>query len=116
MASRYRMFDEVAAGGMAVVHLGLQAGDSGFSRVVAIKRLLPDLSREGDFANMFIDEARLAARIRHPNVVHILDVVHDEKQLLLVMEYIPGESLGGMLAAAIRGNHQVPAADRKSVV
>ena len=98
---RYVVFDEIAAGGMASVHLGRLIGAVGFSRTVAIKRLHPHLARDAEFAAMFLDEARLAARVRHPNVVAVLDVVHDEGELLLVMDYVQGESLS-RLARAMR--------------
>jgi len=98
---RYVVFDEIAAGGMASVHLGRLVGAVGFSRTVAIKRLHPHLARDGEFTAMFLDEARLAARIRHPNVVAVLDVVHDEGELLLVMDYVQGESFSH-LARAMR--------------
>lgn len=99
VVGRYVVFDEIAAGGMASVHLGRLLGAVGFSRTVAIKRLHPHLARDGEFANMFLDEARLAARIRHPNVVAVLDVVHDAGELLLVMDYVQGESLSRLSRA-----------------
>ena len=101
VVGRYVVFDEIAAGGMASVHLGRLMGAVGFARTVAIKRLHPHLARDAEFAAMFLDEARLAARIRHPNVVAVLDVVHDGGELLLVMDYIQGESLS-RLARAMR--------------
>ena len=101
VVGRYVVFDEIAAGGMASVHLGRLMGAVGFSRTVAIKRLHPHLARDAEFAAMFLDEARLAARIRHPNVVAVLDVVHDGAELLLVMDYVQGESLS-RLARAMR--------------
>src|SRR5438132_513960 len=72
---RYAVFDEVAAGGMATVHFGRLLAEAGFSRTVAIKRLHPQFARDPDFVTMFLDEARLASRIRHPNVVSTLDIV-----------------------------------------
>ena len=68
---RYALFDEVASGGMATVHLGRLVGPVGFSRLVAIKRLHPQFAKDPEFVSMFLDEARLAARIQHPNVVHV---------------------------------------------
>ena len=65
----------IASGGMATVHIGRLLGPVGFSRTVAIKRLHPQFSADPEFVSMFLDEARLAARIRHPNVVATLDVV-----------------------------------------
>jgi serine/threonine protein kinase len=94
---RYALFDEIAAGGMASVHLGRLMGPAGFSRTVAIKRLHPHLARDPDFVAMLIDEARIAARVRHPNVVPTLDVVNDDGELFLVMEYVHGESVAKLV-------------------
>ncbi len=96
---RYVLFDEIAAGGMATVHLGRLRGAIGFARTVAIKRLHPALSRDADFTAMFMDEAKIAARIRHPNVVSVLDVVHEGGELFLVMDYVQGESLARLMRA-----------------
>jgi serine/threonine-protein kinase len=94
---RYALFDELASGGMATVHLGRLVGPVGFSRTVAIKRLHPQFAKDVDFVSMFIDEARLAARIRHPNVVPTVDVVKTDTELFLVMEYVHGESLARLM-------------------
>src|SRR5271156_2543979 len=93
---RYVLHGELASGGMATVHLGRLRGEAGFTRTVAIKRLHPQFAKDPEFVAMFVDEARLAARIRHPNVVPTLDVITDgagEGEIFLVMEYIAGESL-----------------------
>src|ERR1700744_1638762 len=74
---RYVLHSELASGGMATVHLGRLRGEAGFSRTVAIKSLHPQFAKDPDFVAMFVDEARLAARIRHPNVVPTLDVITD---------------------------------------
>jgi hypothetical protein len=71
---RYSLFGAIGSGGMATVHLARLSGAAGFSRVVAIKRMHPHLARDPAFVTMFTDEARVAARIRHPNVVQTLDV------------------------------------------
>ena len=105
---RYALHGEIASGGMAVVHFGRLLGPVGFSRPVAIKRLHPQLAREPNVRAMFIDEARLASRIRHPNVVPTLDVVTDGGDLLLVMEYVHGESLQQLLRAVRKGGERVP--------
>ena len=94
---RYALFGELASGGMATVHLGRFLGPVGFARTVAIKRLHPQFAKDPDFVSMFLDEARLAARIRHPNVVPTLDVESLEGELFLVMEYVEGESLASLL-------------------
>jgi serine/threonine-protein kinase len=90
---RYELYGAIARGGMATVHLGRLRGAEGFHRVVAIKRLHPELARDPDVVAMFIDEAHLASQIHHPNVVPVLDVVAEERELFLVMEYVEGEPL-----------------------
>lgn len=90
---RYALFGPLASGGMATVHLGRLLGPAGFSRTVAIKRLHEQFASDPEFVAGFLDEARLAARIRHPNVVPTLDVVATNGQLFLVMEYVEGESV-----------------------
>jgi serine/threonine-protein kinase len=95
---RYVLFREVGHGGMATVHLGRLRGPAGFARTVAIKRLHPQFARDPEFVTMFLDEARLAARIQHPNVVSVLDVVASEGELFLVMDYVQGESLAKLLS------------------
>jgi serine/threonine-protein kinase len=94
---RYALFDEIAAGGMATVHLGRLLGPVGFSRTVAIKRLHGAFARDAEVVAMLADEARLAGRIHHPNVVATLDVVSTGSDLLLVMEYVHGESLARLM-------------------
>ena len=94
---RYALGERIAAGGMATVHLGRLDGSAGFSRTVAIKRLHPHLCEDPSFTGAFADEARLAARIRHPNVVPTLDVVSTEGELLIVMEYVDGDSLSSLV-------------------
>ena len=94
---RYALFGALASGGMATVHLGRLLGPAGFSRTVAIKRLHEQFASDPEFVAGFLDEARLAARIRHPNVVPTLDVVATDGQLFLVMEYVQGESVARLL-------------------
>jgi eukaryotic-like serine/threonine-protein kinase len=99
---RYVLYDEIASGGMASVHMARLIGPAGFSRVVAAKRLHAAYAKDPDFTIMLLDEARLASRVRHPNVVPTLDVVAAEGELLLVMEYVPGETLARLLRASRR--------------
>jgi len=93
---------------MATVHLGRLKGPVGFSKMVAIKRLHPQFAKDPDFVSMFLDEARLAARIRHPNVVPTLDIVADTGELFLVMEYVHGISLHRMVKLAREQRDRVP--------
>ena len=103
----YAIFDEIAKGGMARVHLGRFAGPEGFSRMVAVKRMHPHLLANPEFKQMFLVEARLAARIRHPNVVPILDVQARGDELVIIMEYVHGESLYALLKT-LRSTQQTP--------
>ncbi len=93
---------------MATVHFGRLLGPVGFSRTVAIKRLHPQFAKDPEFVSMFLDEARLAARIQHPNVVATLDVVAMEGELFLVMEYVAGESLSKLVKAARKVEKRIP--------
>ncbi len=85
---------------MATVHYGRMTGAAGFGRTVAIKRLHPQFAKEPEFVAMLIDEARLASRIRHPNVVSILDVVTAGDETLLVLEYVQGVTLSHLVRQA----------------
>ncbi len=105
---RYALYDEIASGGMATVHIGRLLGPVGFSRTVAIKRMHPNLAKDPEFVSMFLDEARLAARIRHPNVIGTLDVVALAGELFLVMEYVHGESLFRLMKTARERQTPIP--------
>src|SRR6185369_15776565 len=107
---RYLLYDAIASGGMATVHLGRLVGPVGFSRTVAIKRMHESLAQDPEFAAMFLDEARLVTRIRHPNVVPTLDVVALDHELLLVMEYVAGEPLSLLLLRAHAAKTRPPVA------
>jgi eukaryotic-like serine/threonine-protein kinase len=89
---QYEILREIASGGMATVYLGQKRGIGGFERLVAIKCCHPHLRRDPAFVTMFLDEARLAAKIHHPNVVGTLDIGDDEA-LYFVMQYVQGSNL-----------------------
>jgi serine/threonine-protein kinase len=108
IGGRYAIFDEIASGGMASVHFCCAVGAGRFSRVVALKRLHAHLADEQELMAMFIDEARLAARIRHPNVVPTLDVVTTDRELFLVLEYVHGESLSRLLRELRKAGECLP--------
>ncbi len=105
---RYTLFSPIATGGMATVHLGRLSTDTGFARTVAVKRLHPHFASDPELSQMFLDEARIVARIQHPNVVAMLDVVSTEGELFLVMDYVLGESLSRLLRAAKTRGARVP--------
>jgi serine/threonine-protein kinase len=106
---RYELLHEIATGGMATVFLGRARGAANFERIVALKICHPHLRKDEDFANMFLDEARLAAQIHHPNVVSTVDVGNDE-DLYLVMEYVEGDRLSGLIRTASKKGQRLPLA------
>ncbi|MBL8741619.1 MAG: serine/threonine protein kinase, partial [Myxococcales bacterium] len=105
---RYRVFHPLASGGMATVHLGHMEGSAGFSRIVAIKRMKPEIARQADFAAMFRDEAMIAARVQHPNVVTTIDVVSEDDELFIVMEYVRGLALKELMHLSLDRDERIP--------
>lgn len=108
IVGRYALFDEIASGGMATVHLGRFVGPVGFSRTVAIKTLHAQFGKDPAFVEMFLEEARLASRIQHPNVISTLDIATSNGEVFLVMEYIAGESLAKLVRASLKAGQAVP--------
>jgi serine/threonine-protein kinase len=90
---RYRVLGRLGSGGMASVDLAEVVGPGGFQKLVALKRILPDQARESTFISMFFDEARIASRIQHPNVVTIHELGEENGTLYMALEYVHGESL-----------------------
>ncbi|RYE92912.1 MAG: serine/threonine protein kinase, partial [Myxococcales bacterium] len=107
MLDRYELVAEIASGGMATVYLGRLAS-GGVERLVAIKKLHPHLERQQDFVEMFLDEARIAARIHHPNVVSTLEFGATPTGHFLVMDYVEGPTLAKLLAKAASTGNAIP--------
>jgi serine/threonine-protein kinase len=97
---RYALYGEMAAGGMSKVYYGRLMGPHGFGRIVAIKRVSRELAGDATATARFVEEGRLAARIRHPNVVQTLDIFEREGEVFLVMDYVHGETLAKLLRAS----------------
>ncbi len=108
VVGRYALYNEIAAGGMATVHIGRLLGPVGFARTVAVKRLHPQFAKDPEFVSMFLDEARLAARVQHPNVVATIDVVATDGELFLIMDYIRGESLSKLVRTVRKQGGRMP--------
>jgi serine/threonine-protein kinase len=90
------------------VFLGRLFGDAGFERTVAIKKLHPHVAKDPEFVAMFVEEARLASRVQHPNVCNTLDVVNEHGELMLVLDYVHGESLARLLRTARAAGEHFP--------
>jgi serine/threonine protein kinase len=90
---KYLLVGEIAVGGMAEVFLAVHKGVEGFIKVVVIKRVLPHLINNTDFIRMFVDEARLEARLEHPNIVRTYEFGEVKGHYYTAMEYLPGEDL-----------------------
>jgi serine/threonine protein kinase len=106
---RYEILTRLASGGMAEVYVARAQGMAGFERLVAVKVLHANLAHEQEFIRMFLDEARLAARIRHLNVVATLDIRgSDTAGYFLVMDYIEGDHLGALIQDAQRHQQRLP--------
>ena len=96
-AARYHLVAPIGRGGMAEVLLALMDAGGGFSKVVVLKRIWPDLATDPDFVTMFHDEARLAIRLNHPNVVQTHEVIEEGTNLAIAMEYLHGQPLTTVL-------------------
>src|SRR5690349_6527804 len=97
MSERYQVIERIAAGGMAEVYRGESAGVEGFRKKVAIKRVLPQLSANREFINMFLDEARLCAYLSHSKCVQVFDIGQGAGSHFIVMEFVDGADLQGVL-------------------
>ncbi|MFO0611228.1 MAG: protein kinase [Polyangiaceae bacterium] len=109
-SSKYELIARLAAGGMGAVYVGRARRESGGAPLVAVKRAHAHLLEDPVFRKMFVAEARLAARIRHPNVVGVSDIDESDGELLIVMDYVEGASLSDLLASAQRASRRLPPA------
>src|SRR5262249_55563426 len=108
LLGRYVLLGHLASGGMGTVYLARQYGDLGFGRTVAVKCLHPALAEDPRFVADFLKEGRLAARIRHPNVIPTLDVIASGGELALVMEYVDCITLGTLKRKLWESGEGVP--------
>jgi eukaryotic-like serine/threonine-protein kinase len=114
--NRYRITERVAAGGMAEVFRGVAESMRGFKKNIAIKRILPSLTKNKKFVAMFLDEARLSLSLQHANIVQVFDIGHSEDTYFIVMEYVDGVDLKGILDWRRRINKRVPVAHSLYVI
>jgi TonB family protein len=105
---QYELIDLIATGGMAELYKARMQGVEGFQKIVAIKRILPHLTSNDDFVTMFIDEAKLAAQLQHPNIIHIYDLGKIEQSYYIAMEYIDGKDLRSILRLLVDKGQRMP--------
>ncbi|KFE69356.1 hypothetical protein DB31_6331 [Hyalangium minutum] len=106
----YVLLRKLAEGGMAEIFLAKQLGAEGFERDVVIKCMLDHFTQSRDFVSMFLDEARLAARLHHPNIVQISDLGVADNRYYICMEYLAGEDLDAVITASHARGEGVPIA------
>ncbi len=105
---KYELLKQLAVGGMAEIYLARQSGPEGFSKLVVIKRILPNLASQDRFVQMFLDEARVAARFNHPNIVQIFDLGREKDHYYIAMEYIPGEDIKSVVRRCAKKKRRIP--------
>jgi serine/threonine protein kinase len=112
---RYELIDHLATGGMAELFLARTVGEGGFEKVVVLKRILPQLAQNADFVRMFLDEARLAALLHHPNIAQVFDIGQVAGSFFFVMEHVHGRDLRDVVKAA-RAEGGIPLPHALSIV
>jgi eukaryotic-like serine/threonine-protein kinase len=105
---KFELLRSLAVGGMAEVFLARQTGVQGFEKMLVIKKILPHLANQDRFVQMFLDEARLAARFNHPNVVQIYDLGQDRDVFYIAMEYIHGEDIKSVVRRCAKRKQRLP--------
>ncbi len=105
---QYQLESLIATGGMAEVYRARMQGVEGFQKIVAIKRILSHLTDNDEFVTMFIDEAKLAAQLQHPNIIHIYDLGKIDKSYYIAMEFIDGRDLRSILRTVEAGKRRLP--------
>src|SRR5271156_1488696 len=104
----YELLRRIATGGMAEVYLARRAGPHGVQKLVAVKRILPQYTRDRDFVAMFVDEARVCARLSHPNIVQVFDFGEQDGELYMAMEYVEGTTGARVIRAAASQGEELP--------
>src|SRR5688572_33091334 len=110
MGDRYQITERVDQGGMAEVFRGVAESIQGFKKSVAIKRILPNLTKNKKFVSMFLDEARLSLHLQHANIVHVFDIGIADTSYFIVMEFVDGVNLKALVEHAKRQGRRMKVA------
>lgn len=105
---KYDLIRQIAVGGMAELYLGRTLGLEGFEKLVVLKRILPQYRENERFVSMFLNEARLAATLQHPNIAQVYDIGQEQGEYFFAMEYVHGEDLGRVIDSAAEHGVGVP--------
>jgi serine/threonine protein kinase len=105
---KYILTERIAQGGMAEIHLGKSVGIDGFARVCAFKRILPHYAQDNEFVEMFRNEANVAKQLQNKNIVQVFEFVSDGTSYMLVMDFVDGQDLRGVLSAAEQQRKRIP--------
>jgi serine/threonine-protein kinase len=105
---RYELLRKLAMGGMAEIYLAKQSGLEGFEKVVVLKRILGHLATDEEFVSMFLDEARIAAKLSHPNIVQIYDLGKADDTYYIAMEYVSGRNVQHMISKLQQRGEHIP--------
>src|SRR5215471_6964681 len=113
---KYEILRRLATGGMAEIYLARVRGTAGFEKVVVLKRILPNVAEDPTFVQMFLDEARLAATLQHPNIADVYDVGEEGGIYFFAMEFVHGQDSRSIHAAARKRNEPVPLAIALAII
>ncbi|MFL5310144.1 MAG: protein kinase domain-containing protein [Myxococcales bacterium] len=106
---KYFLLKKLAAGGMGEIFLAKQQGPAGFEKILVVKKVLPHLTENKEFVELFLSEARLAARMNHRNVVQLFELGEHQGSYFIAMEYVSGRTLRDLIDAAARKKEKIPA-------
>jgi serine/threonine protein kinase len=113
---KYEVLRKIASGGMAELYLARVRGAAGFEKVVVLKRILPGIAEDPDFVQMFLDEARLAATLQHPNIADVYDVGEADGQYFFTMEFVYGQDARTIRHEMKKRNEPVPLAAALAII
>ncbi|MEP6652817.1 MAG: serine/threonine-protein kinase [Myxococcales bacterium] len=105
---RYEIVQHIGTGGMADVYLAHATGEAGFTKKIALKVLERSFARQPELVNHFLDEARLASMLDHPNIVQIIDLGHADDEYFIAMEFIDGADLARLIEISARAGRRIP--------
>ena len=112
---KYFLLKKLAAGGMGEIFLAKQQGPAGFEKILVVKKVLPHLTENKEFVELFLSEARLAARMNHRNVVQLFELGEHQGSYFIAMEYVSGRTLRDLIDAAARKREKIPAEVCRSI-